>query len=48
MSERSACVLDMALYKTLYILSHCVLSCVTLDRLLYRMFAIAVCQRMVD
>jgi len=29
MSERSVCVLDMALYKTLYILSHCVLSCVT-------------------
>ena len=29
MSERSVCVLDMALYKTLYTLSHCVLSCVT-------------------
>jgi len=29
MSERSVCVLDMALYKTLYILSHYVLSCVT-------------------
>jgi len=28
MSERSVCVLDMALYKTLY-LSHCVLSCET-------------------
>ena len=31
------CVLDMALYKALYILCHC-------DRLLYRMFVIAVCQ----
>jgi len=29
MSERSVCVLDMALYKTMYILSHRVLSCVT-------------------
>ena len=29
MPERSVCVLDMALYKTLYILSHCLLSCET-------------------
>jgi len=43
MPKRSVCVLDMALYKTLYyILSHCVLSCVT-DYFTV-MFVIEVCQ----
>jgi len=41
MSERSVCVLDMALYKTLHILSYCA---VLRNRLLDRMFVIAVCQ----